>query len=83
MVEEVAMKRCLSFLMTFILCSLPLTAADDEKEEQRLHNCGTVLKEVLDVPENIPRDLLDKAEYSDGQSHLQRRAASWQRHSLR
>ena len=56
------MKRCLSFLMTFILCSLPLTAADDEKEEQRLHNCGTVLKEVLDIPENIPRDLLDKAE---------------------
>src|SRR6266704_1670146 len=56
------MKRCLLFLMTFILYSLPLTEADDEKEEQRLHNCGTVLKEVLDVPENIPRDLLDKAE---------------------
>ena len=57
------MKRYLSSLMTFILCSLPLTADEkDEKEEQRLNNCGTVLKEVLDVPENIPRDLLDKAE---------------------
>ncbi len=32
------------------------------KEEDRLRECGTVLKEVLDVPENIPKDLLDKAE---------------------
>jgi lipid-binding SYLF domain-containing protein len=49
-------------MMTLVLCASPLAAADDEKEEQRLRNCGTVLKEVLDVPENIPRDLLNKAE---------------------
>jgi lipid-binding SYLF domain-containing protein len=34
---------------------------DNEKENDRVQNAGTVLKEVLDVPENIPRDLLDKA----------------------
>jgi SH3 domain-containing YSC84-like protein 1 len=60
--KEVAMKRCLACVATFILSVSPLVAADDEKEEQRLKNCGTVLKEVLDIPENIPRDLLNKAE---------------------
>jgi SH3 domain-containing YSC84-like protein 1 len=34
---------------------------DDEKEGDRLRNAGTVLKEVLDVPDGIPRDLLNKA----------------------
>jgi len=33
----------------------------DEKEEDRLQNAGTVLKEILDTPENIPTDLIDKS----------------------
>jgi SH3 domain-containing YSC84-like protein 1 len=32
------------------------------KEEDRLHACATVLKEILDIPDDIPKDLLDKAE---------------------
>jgi lipid-binding SYLF domain-containing protein len=36
-------------------------ASDNEKENDRIRNAGTVLKEVLNVPENIPRSLLDKA----------------------
>jgi lipid-binding SYLF domain-containing protein len=32
------------------------------KDEDRLKDCGTVLKEILDLPENIPQDLLDKAD---------------------
>ena len=34
---------------------------DNEKENDRIQNAGTVLKEVLDVPEDIPKDLLNKA----------------------
>src|SRR6201987_3381589 len=34
---------------------------DDQKENDRLRNSGTVLKEVLNVPDGIPRDLLNKA----------------------
>jgi SH3 domain-containing YSC84-like protein 1 len=34
---------------------------DEEKEADRLQNAGTVMKEILDVPDDIPRDLLDKA----------------------
>src|SRR5580700_5352398 len=35
---------------------------DKEKDEDRLQNSGTVLKEILDVPDDIPQDLLDKAD---------------------
>ena len=33
-----------------------------EKERERLDECGTVLEEILDIPDNLPTDLLDKAE---------------------
>src|SRR5271155_419369 len=32
------------------------------KEQKRLEECGVVMQEVLNVPENIPHDLLEKAE---------------------
>jgi SH3 domain-containing YSC84-like protein 1 len=32
------------------------------KEQKRLENCGVVMQEVINVPENIPRELLEKAE---------------------
>jgi lipid-binding SYLF domain-containing protein len=32
------------------------------KEQSRLENCGVVMEEILNVPENIPRELLEKAE---------------------
>jgi lipid-binding SYLF domain-containing protein len=43
------------------MVGLPLPA-QDKKETERLENCGTVLKEILDIPDNIPQDLLDKSE---------------------
>src|SRR5436305_560105 len=36
--------------------------ADSDKEEERVKESGTVLKEILNIPDNIPQDLLDKAE---------------------
>ena len=33
-----------------------------EKEQERLEKCGEVMNEILNVPEGIPQDLLDKAE---------------------
>ena len=56
------LKRLISFLMTWALVALPLSAREDKKETDRLDNCGTVLKEILDIPDDIPPDLLDKAE---------------------
>jgi SH3 domain-containing YSC84-like protein 1 len=37
-------------------------AIDDERVEDRVENAGQVMKEILNVPEDIPQDLLDKAE---------------------
>src|SRR5437016_10591610 len=51
-------------LTMLLLCTflLPAFAANDEKEEDRVKESGEVLKEILNIPDNIPQDLLDKAE---------------------
>jgi lipid-binding SYLF domain-containing protein len=37
-------------------------AAKLNKEQRRLEECGVVMQEVLNIPDNIPHDLLEKAE---------------------
>lgn len=37
-------------------------AANKDKDEGRLKESGTVLKEILDTPENVSQDVLDKAD---------------------
>jgi lipid-binding SYLF domain-containing protein len=56
------LKRILSPLLALAVIGLPLSAQEDKKEADRLENCGTVVKEILDIPDDIPQDLLDKAE---------------------
>lgn len=61
------MRKLLSSLSCILFVLAPLfpelaSAADQSKDDDRLKNCGTVLKEVLDVPDNIPQSLLDKAD---------------------
>ena len=34
---------------------------DDKDESKRVENAGTVMEEILNVPDDIPQDLLDKA----------------------
>ncbi len=55
-------KRMFSSLLAVALFAMPLSAAKDIKETERLENCGTILKEIMDIPDNIPEDLIDKAE---------------------
>ncbi|HEY2351208.1 MAG TPA: lipid-binding SYLF domain-containing protein [Candidatus Acidoferrum sp.] len=55
------MKRMIPSLMALAALALPLSGSD-RKEEERLQNCGTVLREIMDIPEDIPQDLIDKAE---------------------
>jgi len=49
-------------LTVSLLLAVVARASDQDKDDERLRNSGTVLKEILDVPENIPRGLLDKAD---------------------
>jgi lipid-binding SYLF domain-containing protein len=37
-------------------------AANKDSDENRLKDCGSVVKEILDIPDSIPQDLLDKAD---------------------
>jgi lipid-binding SYLF domain-containing protein len=55
-------KRMISTLMALLLVALPLLASGDKKEADRLENCGMIIKEVMDIPDNIPEDLIDKAD---------------------
>jgi hypothetical protein len=49
------MLRYLSLLVCFVFSSTALGAAN--KEEGRLENCGVVMQEILDIPDNIPKEL--------------------------
>jgi SH3 domain-containing YSC84-like protein 1 len=56
------MKKVFSVFLAVALSALPLTSLAASKETDRLQNCGMVLEEILRIPDNIPQDLLDKAE---------------------
>ena len=55
------MKRFVAALMTLLL-AFPTLAADESKEQRRLRECGEVLKEILNIPDSLPKELLDRAE---------------------
>lgn len=54
------MSRYLSLALSIVLGSTAVGAVN--KEQGRLENCGVVMQEVLDIPDNIPQELLEKAE---------------------
>src|SRR5580704_9746261 len=56
------MKKGIVCLVIVLISALVAFAADDEREEDRVKDAGVVLKEILNIPDDIPQDLLDKAE---------------------
>lgn len=56
------MKRLLVTLVLVCVSLTPVLAANNEKEQERVKDSGDVLKEILNIPDDIPQDLLDKAE---------------------
>ena len=56
------MKKLVVRLVVVVIASVAAFAANDEREEDRVKDAGQVLKEILNIPEDIPQDLLDKAE---------------------
>jgi lipid-binding SYLF domain-containing protein len=57
------MKKAAIVLAVLALAALPaFSDSKDAKIDSRLRESGEVLKEVLNVPDDIPQDLLDKAE---------------------
>src|ERR1700730_8557630 len=56
------MKRYLVTAVCLTLAAGAVYAAKLNKEQKRLENCGVVLEEVTNSPDNIPQDLLEKSE---------------------
>jgi SH3 domain-containing YSC84-like protein 1 len=61
------MKNILSVVLALVLVGLtlfvnPKPARADNKDEDRLENAGQVMKEIIDIPDDIPQTLLDKAD---------------------
>jgi lipid-binding SYLF domain-containing protein len=56
------MKKLIVCLIVIFVSTVAVFAADDEREEDRVKDSGVVLKEILNIPDDIPQDLLDKAE---------------------
>jgi lipid-binding SYLF domain-containing protein len=56
------MRNLVSILCIAALTCASAPAANSKKEVERLQNCGEVLKEILDIPDNLPTDLLNDAE---------------------
>ena len=55
------MKKILPFLLAIVPIGLPVQAGD-KRINDRLENCGLVIQEIMDIPDDIPQDLIDKAD---------------------
>jgi SH3 domain-containing YSC84-like protein 1 len=65
--EAIMTKKIISLAVSAVLLGLvflstPLKADDKEKDEDRLRNAGQVLKEIMNIPDDIPQSLIDKAD---------------------
>ena len=56
------MKKIFACAISALLLVVTGWASDKDKDQDRLKNAGTVLTEILNMPDNIPQDLLDKAD---------------------
>ena len=56
------MKKITACFLAVVLLGASAFAAKDGKEQERVKEAGEVLKEILNIPDDIPQDLLDKAE---------------------
>ena len=54
------MKRIFLLMSVMMLVGLPASAQKDENN--RIKNAGQVMTEILNIPDDIPKDILDKAE---------------------
>lgn len=56
------MKKVLTSFLCLFAFSSALAFADNEKEADRVKEAGEVMKDIINIPDNIPHDLMDRAE---------------------
>ncbi len=67
MLDGKQMRKWFSCLGSILLAVLPIlaetaSASNITSDDNRLRNCGTVLKSILDMSDDIPQDLLDRSD---------------------
>jgi len=50
------------WVVVVLLAMMSLSAFGQKKEEERVANAGTVMKEILNIPDDIPQSVIDKAD---------------------
>ncbi len=56
------MKQTRFLLALMLTTALAASAHAQSKEHDRLENSGRVVKEIMDIPDNIPQSVIDKAD---------------------
>jgi len=56
------MQKLLTAVVSIFVLSVVMVAADNEHEADRVRDAGVVMKEIINIPDNIPKDLIDRAE---------------------
>jgi lipid-binding SYLF domain-containing protein len=54
------MKKIIAGLSVLALLALP--AVGQDKEEDRVMKAGVVIKEIMNIPDDVPQDVIDKAD---------------------
>ena len=56
------MQKLLTAVVSLFVLSVAMAAADNEHEADRVKEAGVVMKEIINIPDDIPKDLIDRAE---------------------
>jgi SH3 domain-containing YSC84-like protein 1 len=56
------MKAIRTLYVLALMAALAIPAHAQSKEQDRVENAGTVIKEIMDIPDDIPQNVIDKAD---------------------
>jgi SH3 domain-containing YSC84-like protein 1 len=56
------MKAIKTLYALALMAALAIPAHAQSKEQDRVENAGTVIKEIMDIPDDIPQNVIDKAD---------------------
>ena len=51
-----------TFFIWSLVLAIGVPAFAQRKEKKRIEDAGNVMKEILDIPDDIPQDVIDKAD---------------------
>jgi lipid-binding SYLF domain-containing protein len=56
------MRKTLALILVAAMAALPVRGAGDEKETTRLAHCGKVFDEIMNMPDAVPRLVMDRSD---------------------